>query len=156
MHMAGRIIETREDAHMARRGRIALITAVAIAAVLVAGCSGSSSSLFGTTTVQDVSSAELEALLEGPQPPVVIDVRTAAEYDAGHIPGSINIPLDELPGRLDELDKDAPVACVCGSGYRSEDAAQLLALAGFETVMNLEDGVRGWGGDWEPECGHCG
>jgi rhodanese-related sulfurtransferase len=141
---------------MRRIERTALMTVVAVASVLLAGCDGSSLSNLGPTTIQEVSSAEVEAMLDGPEPPVVLDVRSAAEYEAGWIPGSVNIPLDELPARLNELDPETPVVCVCASGYRSGEAAQILALAGFDAVMNLEGGIRRWNGDWEPDCPSCG
>lgn len=121
--------------------RIHRLSALLLIAVLIAGCSGSSDLPFQATTVQDISGAELEALMDGPGDVVVLDVRTAAEYQTAHIPGSVNIPLDELPQRLGELNSDIPTVCVCASGVRSEQAAQLLVTAGFDTVYNLAGGV---------------
>ena len=53
----------------------------------------------------------------------LIDVRDEDEYAAGHIPGTINIPLSELPARFDELSEDSPVLLVCNTGVRSSQAA---------------------------------
>lgn len=62
---------------------------------------------------------------------VVIDVRTPAEFMGGHVAGSINIPLNELPHRMEELkDKNNLVLC-CASGARSEQAARLLKSNGI-------------------------
>jgi rhodanese-related sulfurtransferase len=139
------------------RSKLALVGCALIAATFLTGCGGASHSpLQSPTTVEDITSTELQTLMEGSDPLVVVDVRTASEYDAGHIPGSLNIPLDQLPERLQELDPQTPVACVCAGGYRSIQAAQLLASAGFVRVMNVEDGIRHWSGDWEPECPSCG
>jgi rhodanese-related sulfurtransferase len=73
--------------------------------------------------------------------PVVIDVRTAAEWADGHVEGSRNLPLPGLLARLDELPRDREVLVHCQSGFRSSLAASLLARAGFTNVTDL---VGGW------------
>ena len=60
----------------------------------------------------------------------VLDVREQAEWDAGHIPGSVHTPYHDIDGIPDELDADEPVAVICGSGQRSAVAAGLLELHG--------------------------
>lgn len=73
----------------------------------------------------------------------IVDVREAWEFGAGHVPGAVNIPLDELVSRLDELRE--PVVLVCASGNRSGMAAQYLtARAGFGRVANLAGGTYLW------------
>ena len=74
----------------------------------------------------------------------LIDVREEDEYAAGHIPGTINIPLSEFPARVDELSEDSPVLLVCNTGVRSSQAALFLAGMGYEDLYNLEDGTKGW------------
>lgn len=71
----------------------------------------------------------------------LLDVRTKAEYARGAIEGSVNIPLDELRGRLDELDADRPVFVNCHSGLRSYVACRMLAGHGF-ACSNLAGGWR--------------
>lgn len=58
---------------------------------------------------------------------LVIDVRTPGEYNAGHFDNSINMPLNELPARLDELKQIENIVVCCASGIRSQKAFQLLA-----------------------------
>ncbi len=70
----------------------------------------------------------------------IIDVRTPGEYQSGHIAGSINIPLNELPGKLRQLDKTTPIITCCASGMRSGSAKSLLIANGFQNVHN--------GGGW--------
>ncbi|MDD3034354.1 MAG: rhodanese-like domain-containing protein [Bacteroidales bacterium] len=71
---------------------------------------------------------------------VIVDVRTTTEYNLyGHIKGSVNIPLDELSGRISQIDKSKPVITVCQSGARSKSASAYLNKLGF-TVYN--------GGSW--------
>lgn len=75
----------------------------------------------------------------------LIDVRSKAEHDAGHIPKSIHIPLPELARRLGELgDKSKPVIVYCASGMRSASAASLLRKSGFAEVHDL-GGMGRWG-----------
>lgn len=72
----------------------------------------------------------------------IIDVRTPGEYQGGHIPGSVNIPLNELPGKLKHLDKSKPIITCCASGMRSGSAKSLLTANGFSAVYN----GGGWSG----------
>ena len=70
------------------------------------------------------------------------DVRSAAEYARGHIPGAINIPVDQLRGRLDAL-PDGPLVVSCQVGLRGHIAARLLLQHGRE-ARNLDGGYRTW------------
>ena len=73
----------------------------------------------------------------------IVDVREAWEYGAGYVPGAVNIPLDELIGRIGELRE--PLVLVCASGNRSGMAAQYLTgRAGFKKVANLMGGTYLW------------
>lgn len=75
---------------------------------------------------------------------ILIDVRTSGEYKAGHLPKAKNIPLDELPNKLDSIPKDKPVILVCWSGSRSASATQMLVQAGYDNVHNLKGGTMRW------------
>ncbi len=67
----------------------------------------------------------------------VIDVRTPAEFAAGHFPGALNIPLDEIASRTGEIGAtDAPVVLYCRSGRRSAQAWRILNEAGFSAVFD--------------------
>jgi rhodanese-related sulfurtransferase len=74
----------------------------------------------------------------------VVDVRTQAEWDEVHIPGTVLIPLDELPDRLNEVPRDKDIVVVCRSGNRSEEGAAILLKAGYESVVGMEGGIRDW------------
>lgn len=71
----------------------------------------------------------------------LLDVRTAAEYERGHIDGFRNIPVDELRERLGELDRDKPLYVICQSGLRSYIACRILAQEGFD-CRNFSGGYR--------------
>ena len=71
----------------------------------------------------------------------LIDVREPHELVKGTLPGAVNIPLGELPDRLDELDRTRRVVLLCRSGGRSTMAAELLTASGFDDVVNLAGGM---------------
>jgi rhodanese-related sulfurtransferase len=73
-----------------------------------------------------------------------LDVRGEADWNAGHIPGSVDIPLDELAGRLGDLPADREIVVVCTIGKRSKDGARILVEAGFWPVACLGGGLREW------------
>lgn len=84
----------------------------------------------------DITSADAHALVE--EGARLIDVRTPAEFAAGHVPGAVNVPLDEVPNRLGEFGPvDAPVVLYCQSGNRSGKAKRILEDAGHTQVRNL-------------------
>ena len=72
---------------------------------------------------------------------VIIDVREPHEYAMGSLPGAELIRLNDLPGRLDELDPDRAMLIVCRTGNRSNAAAAFLAQRGFDQVANLRGGL---------------
>lgn len=63
---------------------------------------------------------------------MIVDVRTRGEFDSGHVKGSLNIPLNELPGQMQKIRKDKPVIVCCASGMRSASARSLLEKNGYE------------------------
>ncbi len=78
----------------------------------------------------------------------IVDVRTKAEYQQGHIKGSINIPLNNLSNHYSKIKKEKPVITCCASGMRSASAKSLLKSNGFDQVhngggwMNLQSKLR--------------
>ena len=74
--------------------------------------------------------------------PVLVDVRGREEYATAHVPGSLNIPLDELSSRLADL-PNAALYLMCGSGKRSSQAARILTDRGYTTV-NVAGGITEW------------
>ena len=62
----------------------------------------------------------------------IIDVRSIGEFNSGNAPGSINVPLQEIPERLEELREKAPLVLCCASGARSAHATQFLKEQGIE------------------------
>ena len=74
----------------------------------------------------------------------VLDVRGAAEWEVGHLPGVENIPVGYLAERLDEIPRDRPLVVHCLGGGRSAIAASVLQREGFREVSNLVGGYQAW------------
>ena len=77
---------------------------------------------------------------------LILDVREASEYSAGHLRQALHIPVSALKSRLNELEKykNKPILTYCRSGNRSSSAARQLKKAGFENVHNLAGGIMAW------------
>ena len=77
---------------------------------------------------------------------LILDVREDQEYAGGHVPSSKHIPLRQLSGRIQELEKfrDKPIIAVCRSGARSGHGCSVLRKNGFEQVYNLNGGMSAW------------
>ncbi|MHB1787689.1 MAG: rhodanese-like domain-containing protein, partial [Acidimicrobiales bacterium] len=74
----------------------------------------------------------------------VVDVREAAEWHAGHVPGSVNLPAHDIPTTTLDLPRGLPLAVHCGHDYRATLGASLLERAGYHDLSVLEDGWDGW------------
>jgi rhodanese-related sulfurtransferase len=81
-------------------------------------------------------------------PAVVLDVREPAELRAASVRPDgfelVTIPMNEVPQRLGELDPEAPIACMCHHGARSQRVAMFLAANGFDHVANIAGGIDAW------------
>lgn len=84
-----------------------------------------------------------EMLEENHEQIILLDVRTEEEYNAGYIPGAVNIPLPDLENRFAELDKSKTLIVHCQSGDRSKTASDTLAQHGF-IVYNMPGGINAW------------
>ena len=73
-----------------------------------------------------------------------VDVRTVEEYQGGHAPRAVNLPLDALESELARLDRNQPVYMICQSGRRSQKGAELLLQKGFKEIYNVEGGTSAW------------
>ena len=97
-----------------------------------------------TQEYADVTVAEAKALIEEKPDMVILDVRTPSEFDDGHLEGAINIPVDYLAGRLDELSEDDEFLVYCRTGNRSARAVGILEDAGFTKIFHMDEGITGW------------
>jgi adenylyltransferase/sulfurtransferase len=102
--------------------------------------------------VRRLSAGSLHELLQQPagRAPLLVDVREVREFAAGHLTGSVNIPLGELPRRLGEIPSDARPVFICRSGGRSLAACQIAVRANIDSPANLEGGLLGWAAQVDP------
>ncbi|EID10271.1 rhodanese-like domain-containing protein [Mycolicibacterium phlei] len=100
------------------------------------------------TTALTLNPEDLRDMLTSGRPPRLIDVRTPAEFETAHIPGSYNVPLDLLREHRDEIAGHLrdEVVLICRSGKRAGDAEQSLRDAGLTNVHILNGGMLAWEG----------
>ncbi|MEE8354269.1 MAG: rhodanese-like domain-containing protein, partial [Candidatus Bathyarchaeia archaeon] len=72
---------------------------------------------------------------------VILDVRTVSEYDGGHLDGAINIPVDDLSGRLSELNPDDELLVYCRTGNRSTTSVGILRENGYDRIYHMDSGI---------------
>ncbi len=114
--------------------------------LFIVGCSSSDA-----TSLAEISPQQASKIVAGDNA-VIIDVRTQDEWEAGHIPDAIHIPLSEVKGRLDDFKAydGKTLVMQCHSGKRSAKAAHILLDAGFKNVSNLKGGIMAWKADKLP------
>lgn len=91
-----------------------------------------------------ITAKALAEMRDGADPPVIVDIRSENDWRGGHIEGSVNIPLNHLRDRTDELPRDKPFAVHCQGGYRSAIAVSLLEQAGFDYALDVVGGFKAW------------
>jgi rhodanese-related sulfurtransferase len=91
-----------------------------------------------------ITASELHERRASGAAPVVIDVRTPGEYAAGHIPGALNIPFDQVAQRISEVDAPHGVALYCMVGPRARKGESALLGAGYTSVLHLDGGLAAW------------
>ena len=96
--------------------------------------------------VQQIGVRELEERRKAKHALFLLDVRQPWEHETAALPGSVLIPLDELPSRADEIEVPEGVTIVayCHHGVRSLSAAAILERAGFTDVVSLRGGIDAW------------
>ncbi len=99
----------------------------------------------GASGVANVSATEAVMLMSRSKP-LILDVRDAKEFAAGHIQGAKNIPLAELASRVKEFEKfkDKPVLVHCQRGLRAKSACSILRAQQFSQLHNLQGGLDTW------------
>ena len=99
----------------------------------------------GASGVANVTATEAVMLMSRSKP-LILDVRDATEFAAGHIQGAKNIPLAELASRLKEIEKfkDKPVLVHCQRGMRAKSACNILRAQQFSQLNNLQGGLDAW------------
>ena len=104
---------------------------------------GSKSRVLVSTEPRAIDVRTLRSESEARDSGQLIDVRSASEYATGHIPGSMNIPLEQIDLRVGDLADDEPIVLICKAGTRARMAAARIGPCGKDLVV-LEGGTDGW------------
>jgi hydroxyacylglutathione hydrolase len=96
------------------------------------------------SSIQQIGTDEFSERLAREKRLTVIDVRTAREWQDGHIAGTLHIPVGELAGRMADVPRTGPVATICEGGYRSTLAASMLSRAGVGDVLTIKGGMEAY------------
>jgi rhodanese-related sulfurtransferase/rubrerythrin len=109
-------------------------------------------------SVTTITANKALEMIKGKNPDEIclLDVRQPKEYQQGHIPGALLIPIAQLPERLGELDLKTPTITYCAFGSRSRIGTSILQDAGFKEAYNLKGGFKAWNGlsaEGPPETG---
>ena len=123
------------------RVKWATLIGLVLLGLLLAACGGAVAP--AAAEVQLIGPGEYKQQFSQGDEHVLIDVRTPEEFADGHIPGAINISVQTLPDRLDEVPKDVPLVVYCRSGNRSATAADILVNNGYQPVYDL-GGIQDW------------
>jgi rhodanese-related sulfurtransferase len=96
--------------------------------------------------MEHVSATQLAAWLADPDRPrpFLLDVREKWEYEICHIDGATLMSMHTIPARIDDLDEDAEIVCICHHGARSMQVAAFLERNGFGKLSNLTGGMHAW------------
>jgi rhodanese-related sulfurtransferase len=98
----------------------------------------------------EVNAVELRRLLDGPEPPLLVDVRTDEERALARIEPSLHIGLQEFLARAGEIPKEADVVVYCHSGMRSGQVVRWMRGDGWERARNLDGGIDAWSVEVDP------
>jgi sulfur-carrier protein adenylyltransferase/sulfurtransferase len=92
----------------------------------------------------EISPELVNEMLESGDDPILLDIREDWEWEKAHLEGAIHIPLDELSGRMTELDPRSEIIVYCHHGERSVDGCLVLWEHGFRKVRSLTGGIEAW------------
>ena len=102
------------------------------------------------TKVPEITAPEVKKMMDEKKPFVLVDVREPHEFQICRIPGSVLIPLGDVPRRMHELNSADDIVVHCRSGMRSAQAVEFLMKSGFRKIHNLKGGVLAWADQVDP------
>ncbi|KLL10061.1 MULTISPECIES: rhodanese-like domain-containing protein [Protofrankia] len=103
----------------------------------------------GSDQIPSVAVDQLPTTVTPDVGPLLLDVREAEEWDAGHIAGAVHIPMGELLERIEEVPRDRDVVVICRSGQRSAAVTAYLHRGGWQ-ARNLDGGMIAWDASGRP------
>ena len=126
---------------VSKRTSIVVLAVVSVLAVMAAF---NTQDLFRNDNYGDVSVSEAWDLIQNEPEMVILDVRTQSEYEEAHIEGAINIPVEEIADRLNELSANDVILVYCRTGNRSGTAVGIMEENGFSKIYHMHEGISTW------------
>lgn len=121
------------------------LAALAVSFVIILLVISLRASFAGEKTDDNIISADkVKELIDSKEDVFILDVRSEAEYNRGHIKGAYFIPVSDLIDRLSEVAKDKDVIVLCEGGMRSRSAAKQLLDRGYTRVFDMKEGMYTW------------
>jgi rhodanese-related sulfurtransferase len=100
--------------------------------------------------LSEIYPVELKARLERGETVFILDVREREEIAIAPFPGATHVPMNDIPARIGELDREREIIVVCHHGMRSAQVAMYLMRNGFSRVVNLSGGINAWSLEADP------
>ena len=100
--------------------------------------------------IEEISVNRLKRLQDEKAEFILLDVRENFEVNISKIPGSIHIPMDQIPNRLGELDSKKDIIIYCKSGVRSASVCEYLINKNFKSLKNVKGGIKSWSLEIDP------
>ena len=129
-----------------KRRNIAILALLLLLLLTLAGCGSREEDAKNTASYQQITVEEAKSMMEEQPDAVILDVREKDEYDAGHIPGAVLLPvgtINEETAASAIPEKDTVVLVYCRSGNRSKTASQVLADLGYTQIYEF-GGIKDW------------
>ncbi len=141
------MITKKPRSHQSSKRTIIIVTFAILALIAGAGACIPNANPTSTTAPvlasQRITPLEYQNQFGDGSSHLLIDVRTPEEFTSGHIQNAVNISVETLQARLDEVPRDNPIVVYCRSGNRSAAAAQILVEGGYQPVYDL-GGIQDW------------
>ena len=100
--------------------------------------------------IQEIDVKTLNKKISNKENFILLDVRTDSEYFLSNIEGAIHIPMNDIPNKLNTIDKNKEIIVQCKSGKRSAKVCQFLLNNNYENVKNLKGGIIAWANEIDP------
>ena len=100
--------------------------------------------------IEEITVSELNKKISNKEEFILLDVRTDSEYYLSNIEGSVHIPMNNVPNKLDSLDSNKEIIVQCKSGVRSARICEFLLQNGYSNIKNLHGGIVAWAEQIDP------
>jgi rhodanese-related sulfurtransferase len=103
--------------------------------------------------MRQITALQLQSMLSmsAEERPLLLDVRESWEWQLAHIEGARHLPMGQVPGTVEQIDRTHPTVVICHHGMRSLQVIAFLQRQGFDNLHNLEGGIDAWSREVDPQ-----